>query len=359
MSRLDRYVGRIAVGAFAASLIFFLFLGVLVELLNNIARYADRAHELGLGGLEMAGQLAVHYARLAPVLLMTVMPFALVIACMFTVARLQHANEVVPMLFVGRSMQRILRPLLGLGVVAALAMAACWQWIVPPFAAELAKQETFLRSGAAVYKAVVHELVDLESQRFYAEEFDAAALRLRRVNLLVEAPQQADIWLVQAAAALWDPERGDWRLVDGWLHRRRSAVPVQWLERPDLTPSVLVQQSRDTVDPEHLSYTDLLELVRLRPNEPRIRLALHRHFTWPLANLLLLLLALPLAVHFERTGRTVRVLGAIGLCGAYMLVDLTCQSLGTREFVHPMVAAWVPTIVFGSLGVVLFGGMRT
>lgn len=359
MSRLDRYVGRIAVGAFAASLAFFLFLGVLVELLNNIARYADRAHELGLGGFELAGQLLLHYARFAPVLAMTVMPFALVIACMFTVARLQHANEIVPMLFVGRSMQRTLRPMLGLGVLAALATAACWQWLVPPFAAELVMQETFLRSGAAVYKAVVHEQGGVESQRFYAEEFDAAALRLRRVNLLVQAPQQADTWLIQAPAAQWDAARGDWRLTDGWLQRQRSAVPVQWLERPDLTPEVLVQQARDTVDPEHLSYTDLVELSRLRPNEPRIRLSLHRHFTWPLANLLLLLLALPLAVHFERTGRTARVLGAIGLCGAYMLVDLTCQSLGTREFVHPMVAAWVPTIVFGSLGIVMFGGMRT
>ena len=35
------------------------------------------------------------------------------------------------MLFVGRSMSRILRPTLLCGTVMALSMAACWQWVVP------------------------------------------------------------------------------------------------------------------------------------------------------------------------------------------------------------------------------------
>jgi lipopolysaccharide export system permease protein len=359
MTLLDRYVGRIALGAFAAALVFFLFLGVLVELLNNVARYAERAHELGYGGLDLAFYLALHYARFTPVLFMTVAPFALVIGCMFTVARLQHANEVVPMLFVGRSTQRILRPMFALAAATALTMAACWQWVVPAFAAELATHETFLRSGNTAYRAVVHEQLGVESQRFYAERFDPVARSLLHVNLLVESPQTGDSHLVRAREAVWDDERRDWRLIDGWLQRHRVATPHGWLERPDLTPAVLVGQARDTVEPEHLSYTDLAELARNRPNEPKVALALHRHFTWPLANVLLLLLALPLAVHFERRSRVGRVLAAIGLCGGYLLVDLTCQSLGTRGFVHPIVAAWVPPIVFGSLGIVLFGSTRT
>jgi lipopolysaccharide export LptBFGC system permease protein LptF len=42
-----------------------------------------------------------------------------------------------------------------------------------------------------------------------------------------------------------------------------------------------------------------------------------------------------------------------------MIFDLVCQSAGQRGMVHPVVAAWSPTIVFGSLGVVLFGSMKT
>ena len=126
-----------------------------------------------------------------------------------------------------------------------------------------------------------------------------------------------------------------------------------------MTPAVLLQQSRETVDPETMSYSDLVELIEARPNRADVRLALHRHITFPFANILLLLLALPMAVRYERGSRIDRILAAIAMCGGYFLVDLVCQRLGQREWLHPIVAAWTPTIVFGSLGVVLFGSTRS
>ncbi|MFM1872807.1 MAG: hypothetical protein RL398_2229, partial [Planctomycetota bacterium] len=48
-----------------------------------------------------------------------------------------------------------------------------------------------------------------------------------------------------------------------------------------------------------------------------------------------------------------------GLCGAYMLVDLVCQSLGGKGHLNPIVAAWTPTILFGALGITLFGSTKT
>lgn len=359
MRLLDRYVGRIALGAFGAALLFFLFLSILIDLLNNLTRYAERAAAQGLGGLDLALYLGFFYMKLVPVLVTTVTPFATVIACMFAVARLQHANEVVPMLFVGRSIHRILAPMLALGVGAGLAMAGCWQWVVPRVGAALATEASFLREDSTVQRSLVHELHGDQSQHFYAGQFDPLARSLRDVHLLVRGAHTDDVTLTTATMATWDEQQRDWRLVEGRQRRDRLEEPAQWLGRPDLTPAVLIQQGRDAIDPETLSYTDLLELTVTRPNRADVRLALHRHVTYPLANVLLLLLALPLAIFYERGSRVERVLAAIGLCGGYMLLDLTCQSLGQRSLLHPVVAAWTPAIVFGSLGVVLYGGTRT
>lgn len=358
MNKLDRYVGRIAAGAFGAALLFFLFLSILVDLLSNVSRYADRAFEHGFGGAELALYLALYYCKLIPVLFTTVTPFALVIACMFAVARLQHANEVVPMLFLGRSIHRVLAPMLLLAVGAGCGMAACWQWVVPQIGADLASAETFLKQGHEKLKSLVHERHD-KGEFFYVREFYPTEERLVLVHMVVQGELAADVTLTTAKGARWDEARRDWRLEGGVRQAQRLEEPQEWLGRPDLTPAVLLQQSRDTIDPESLSYTDLRQMVEARPNRPDIRLALHRHVAWPLANLLLLLLVLPLAVHYERGSRIERVLLAIGLCGGYMLVDLTCQSLGQKQLLHPVVAAWTPTIVFGSLGIVLFGSTRS
>jgi lipopolysaccharide export system permease protein len=366
MNRLDRYVGRIMLGAFGATLLFFLFLSILVDLLNNVGKYADRAAQEQLGGFDMAVRLLWYYGKLLPVLVTSVTPIATVIAGMFTVARLQHANEVVPMLFVGRSIHRVLRPILLVGCGAAGGMAACWQWVVPNVGAALASEEAFLRDGTVTIRSLVHEReVAGTAEYFYVKEFQPRERTMTDVRLLAQGVLAGEVRLVAAPAASWDDERQDWRLQAGVLSHARGGEPAQWLGRPDLTPAVLVRQSRDTIDPELLSYSDLVEMAAARPNRPDIRLALHRHVTYPLANLLFLLLTLPLAVFYERGGRFERVLAAIVLCGGYMLCDLTCQSLGNRvgadgaPMLHPVVAAWLPTIVFGSLGVVLTGGAKT
>jgi lipopolysaccharide export system permease protein len=361
VSTLDRYVARIVVGAFAGAMVFFVFLTVVVDLLNNVGKYADLARERGMGSLGLAYYLASYYVKMVPVTVTTAAPFASAIAGMFAVARLQHANEIVPMLFVGRSIHRILRPMVGLGVVAGLAMAACWQWVIPHVGADLATHRAFLDEGTAEYKFLVDERRGEPSQRFYVQQFRPSAPTRQMVGvcMLVQGTLAADAWLVMATAATWDAARGDWRLEGGERCRQHESEAQEWLERPDLTPAVLVQRARDTVEPDTMSYTELVDLAVARPHQVSVRLALHRHLTWPLANVLLLLLVLPMAVHYERGGRITRVLAAIGFCGGYLLLDLICQRLGARNLLHPIVAAWTPPIFFGALGTVLYGSART
>ncbi len=362
MTLLDRYVWRIVLGAFAAGQLFFLFLTVLVDLLNGLAKYAERAAGRGLGNFDLAVALASYYAKMVPVFFTMVTPFVAVVAGMFTVARLQSANEVVAMLFVGRSIRRILRPVLLCGALAGAAMGACWQWVVPQFGASLARDEAFLKEGRPVHKNLVHEMFSRdgvsEELRLQIAEFEPGTNTMRGIRMLTESLTGLDNTSVSADEAVWDEQRRDWRLTKGEIASQRGSRPLEWLDRSDLTPEVLVQRSRDAIVPDTLSYTELLELVRTRPNRPDFRYALHRHITYPLSCVLLLLLALPLAVNYERRSRLFRLLVAIGLCGGYSLVDLICQNLGLRGL-HPVVAAWSPVIVFGSLGVVLFGGTRT
>jgi lipopolysaccharide export system permease protein len=307
--------------------------------------------------MQLVGELGLYYLNMLPVLFTTVTPFVTVIACMFAVARLQNANEVVAMLFTGRSLHRVLGPMLMCGLVAGMSMAACWQWIVPHVGASVAAGEAFWR-GNTVQTNLVYELRSDVDQFLYVKEYDPIRKTMRGVRMLTETTLAIETTLTSAAGAAWDAKEKDWRLEAGLLTSRGRDTPQTWLQRPDVTPEILLQRSRDTIDPETLSYTDLVELATSRPTRADVRLALHRHFTYPLANVLLLLLALPFAIRYERGGRVERVLIAIALCAGYTVLDITCGSLGQRGL-HPVVAAWTPTILFGSLGVVLFGSIRT
>jgi len=360
MKKLDRYVGKIVLGAFIAALSFFMLITILVDLLTSLPRYAERSAAAGMGGFELTAYLGLRYLQMLPVVMTTVTPFATVVAAMFSVARLHNANEIVPMLFVGRSIHRVLRPILWCGVIAGTLMVVSWQWIVPHVGADLAASNTFLRESTSVQSGIVHERHEQDSQYFYAVKFDPDNETLEGAKLLVYGDLAADAVLISAPGATWDKDRGDWRLDQGRRTTKTGWGPIEWLGRPDLTPVVLMQSSRDSVDPSTMSYTELKSLIEERPNRNDLKLAFHRHITYPLANLLLLLLALPLAVRYERGSRISRLLAAIALCGGYMLTDLICQKLGQRQgMLHPIVAAWTPTILFGSLGIVMFSSTRS
>lgn len=360
MKKLDRYVGKIVLGAFVAALSFFMLITILVDLLTSLPRYAERAAAAGMGGFELAAYLGLRYVQMLPVVMTTVTPFATVVAAMFSVARLHNANEIVPMLFVGRSIHRVLRPILWCGVIAGAMMVVSWQWIVPHVGADLAASNTFLRESTSVQSGIVHERHEQDSQYFYAVKFDPEKETLVGAKLLVYGDLASDAVLVSAPGATWDKQRKDWRLDQGRRTTKTGWGPIEWLGRPDLTPVVLMQSGRDSVDPATMSYSELQSLIEERPNRNDLKLAFHRHITYPLANLLLLLLALPLAIRYERGSRISRLLAAIALCGAYMLTDLICQKLGQRQgMLHPIVAAWTPTILFGSLGIVMFSSTRS
>ncbi len=360
MNRLDRYVGKTVLGAFIAALAFFTLLVIIMDVLGNMPRYVRVAQEQELSSAGLALLMFDYYVVLLPVLLVSIVPFVTVIACMFALARLQHANEVVPMLFVGRPMRRVLRPMMLCGLLAALGMVACWQWVVPEVAPRFTQLTQQLNRGRSTQETLVDESPDgALMRRLYVGEFEPGKNTIRGVHMLVEAVLAADSVMITADSGVWDEEASDWRLENGWRETVENKQQIGFLGRPDLAPEVLLQRGRSQIEADAQSYTQLAETMALRSHRADVRLAFHRHITYPLANLILLMLALPLAVWFERGSRIERILMAIGLCGAYALFDLVCQSLGVRGYLHPVVAAWSPTIVFGSLGLVLFGGMRS
>ena len=141
---------------------------------------------------------------------------------------------------------------------------------------------------------LVHESHEEVSQYMYVLSYDPLNKRMLDVRLLIQGELESDATLVTATAGSWDEQRGDWRLEGGRSDRSDGGEGQDWLERPDVTPELLLQQSREKVDPETMSYTELAELIEARPNRADVRLALHRHITYPFANILLLLLALGL-----------------------------------------------------------------
>ncbi|MEO0480872.1 MAG: LptF/LptG family permease [Planctomycetota bacterium] len=362
IGRLDRYVLRTALTSYFAGLAFIMGMFILMHALTKLSSYAEKAERNGIGTFDFLSLFGEFYLYFLPVIFVTVAPFVTVIAGMFAVSRLMGDNEMAPMVFTGRSTIRILWPILGLAIFSAVAMGAVWEYVVPRTSEPM-----------SITQGILENRVDPENPRLTAENllvkirddgrkvdllvtsYDHYGQRFEGLKAVDRSDGIAGISELTARAARWSEEEGDW-ILEGGSRTRPGPVsrPVDRLGLPSVTPDLLFRLGKEDRETAQLGYSELRDLRKLRPKRSDYEIAYHAHITFPLANIVLLLLALPFAVNFERGSKIWRVLFAIGICATYLVCDLICQSLG-KSLVDPVVAVWVPPIVFGSFGVAFFG----
>jgi lipopolysaccharide export system permease protein len=79
----------------------------------------------------------------------------------------------------------------------------------------------------------------------------------------------------------------------------------------------------------------------------------------PLENLIVVLVAIPFALHAPRGGRLYGTGLAIGIMAAYLVLDRSARALGQADLLPPLLAAWSANVIFLGLGAALFLRSRT
>ncbi|HEY3379651.1 MAG TPA: LptF/LptG family permease, partial [Armatimonadota bacterium] len=86
---------------------------------------------------------------------------------------------------------------------------------------------------------------------------------------------------------------------------------------------------------------------------PHLAFYLHRKLAAPLAALVAVLLAIPLSLHFGRSGGYVGLLLSVVLAFFFIVTQQWTQILAETYRLHPVFAAWAPDALYGILGLVL------
>ena len=166
------------------------------------------------------------------------------------------------------------------------------------------------------------------------------------------------------AAMLKQPWHPDFMTVnaDGVRHvmgDKKVQTPVDVLEGFEFTPDLARTYRRARENPLELSFSEIQDLMQRDPDNVVYQTLWQYQLTFPLANLVLLLVGLPAMMAHERRRTTDRmVLGGL-LCLFYFGTDFVSRNLGLEGDLSPLLASWTPVLLFGSLGVVLFESMRT
>jgi lipopolysaccharide export system permease protein len=353
--RLDRYVAGIYLSCWTLSLVFFLGLFGVVDFFGNIGQLLGHVHDAGHG----ATVILRFYLVQLPTIFKEVAPFVMLMAALLAVLRLQRHNELTAMLLTGRSPRRVMAPVFLLTAVFTGLLVWVQESVAPRVAVEREQLEAFLLKDEPDWKINDVHMRDTRGRLVSAHGFHVASGVVDRLDVSgrdAEGRNES----ISGSNATWDEDTGGWRLQSGVREVRGlsggepiESGPVSFAAT-DLRPDDLRMEHTETFD---LSYAEVLDRSERYPASASYRLLRHYHVTYPLSVLLLVVLGVPLVLKRSARGSLVGLGAALLLCIAYMLVDTTVRDLGTHGFLNPVLAAWLPVILAGSLGVVLFDSL--
>jgi lipopolysaccharide export system permease protein len=365
---VDRYVGTLFLSSYATAFLLVVGLFLVLDMAGNIDEYVEPWPD---GSRAPASLIASYYVLQVPFVFLQIGPFVTLVAGLFTVSKLVKFNETVAVLAAGVSAQRLLAPLF----VAAVACGGVMFGLRELVTFEIANKRDAIKyvldnkSHDRVYRNLW--LRDLNGSVVRLAQFrpsygDPPVAEVRGLEAIVRSTKEYKRIEADRATYVELPSgRLGWRLegvrrVAGSETREHGLEQsFEMLEGFEFTPALALTFHRAHEHPLELSFREARDLGRRDPDNVVYQTLLQYFLTFPLANLVLLLVGLPVLMRHERGKGAEGLAAGSLLCVFYFCADFVFRDLGLRGSLDPLFSAWTPILFFGILGLALVDGMRT
>ena len=356
---IDRYLVREYLAFMGLGLAVAATLFVMVDLLQTLDRYLRLKPPLGY--------ILEHFVYRLPAALHLYLPVVMLVATIFLFLTLGRYHELTALKAAGISLYRVSSPILGLGLAIAIG-AGLFQELALPILNERGEEvdRVKIRGLAPRHLQSRHRLwVRSSDSRFYRVELlhpgtnDMFGVTILELDRDFRLTSRLDARRAHWTAAGWELSDGAYREIaaDGTVQTLPFASTAMDLndEMDDFTR---IQKPVNA-----MSFRELKEYIaRLEAAGFQIRkhlVELYAKLSFPLVNLVMVLVAIPLALQSPRGGRLFGIGLAIGVMAGYLVVHYVALAFARADLLPPLIAAWTANIIFMGIGVSLLLRART
>jgi len=357
---LDRYLIReqlvfMGIGLAVAAALF-----VVIDLLQTLDRFIRIKPPLVY--------VLEHFAYRMPAALHDGLPVVMLVATIFLFLALTRYHELTALKAAGLSLYRVSAPILLLGVGVAVG-AGLFQELLLPRLNELGDEVDRVKIRGQLPRHLQSR------ERLWLRTADSRFYRVELLN-----PGSADLYGVtvlevdrgtfrlqsrlDARLAHWTPD--GWELTDGAFREFGPGGEVQTV--PFVMTAIDLREDIDDFTKIHkpisaMSYRELKDYVeRLEATGFQVKkyaVELYSKISFPVVNLIMVLVAIPFSLQSPRGGRLFGIALAIAIMAGYLVVHYVALAFARADLLPPLLAAWTANIIFLGLGASLFLRART
>lgn len=380
MRILDRYIVRAFVFNYLLAVVVLVGMAILLDLIVNLDSFSKSASaSAATQAVHTSAGSAIwniidYYSYQSLVMFQTVSGAIPLLAAGFTMVRMTRHRELTAMLASGVSLLRVAVPV----VLVSLAFGALsWvnqEYIISqPFMVEkLLRRHDEVNVPVSRAQPIYFVQDPRDNSLLVAADYDGKKKEMTDVLIIQRDENGSPIGHISADTATWESPPGDvnpaWKL-HGVIQSddRLNAPPTsqffgkvneQWYQT-GLTPQQLdLMFRKKAVD--FLSTSQVRELAANSPpaNQPLLYKVMDLRVTQLLMNIVMLLIGIP----FLLTREPDRLVRSMFYCtvvsGVVFVTTFVIFQMGGTKL-DPLLAAWLPVLMFGPCAVMLLGTIKT
>jgi lipopolysaccharide export system permease protein len=367
----DRYLIARYLQIFAILFVSMFGLFVVIDGFSNLDEFQDHAK----GAFDLLFLMGTYYANRSTQFLDMCGPILTVVDAMVVFALLVRQSELHPILAAGVPAWRLLIPIILSTALVNALMCINQEFIIPHLANVLAPGRDDLFKGVIQ----IEPLTDPSTGIYInGDELSLNPQLIKNAEFVLPAPEIAQTpTSIRAAEALY--MHGTENHQAGWLLRNvdrpfsKLALAAEGLQRvhaleghpkeifivSDLPFDQLFNRLQSST---LLSTAELIYRLRspaFGQSTGRLSQTLHARLVRPLANLLAMLVSIPLILRKESRGLIANMAIACGVLAALLGISEGVAFCGRSGMMLPELSAWIPVIVTGMLFAWLTPHMQT
>ncbi|HLZ88988.1 MAG TPA: LptF/LptG family permease [Puia sp.] len=355
---LDRYILKKFIGTFVFTMLVLTSIAVVIDT-------SEKADDFVRSGLNAKQLIMLYYIGFIPFIMSMIYPLMVFIAVIYFSSKMAGRSEIIAILAGGVRFNRMLRPYLIGAVLLSLIFWFASQYFIP-------KANEIRTDFQAVYvdRNSSYNGDPYKNNNFYLRVDPTTFVGFRyydtlnktATNFFMQKLRGNKVYYnVRAESVRWDPAKKDWKLttvvertIDGLketlkkldtLHVNLNVQPKE-LRRDDYL--------KDKLTTPELQQFIHMEEVRGSEGLNTFKVELYHRDATPFSVIIMALIGAIIASRKIRGGSGLHLAVGIVLAAIFVVMDRFAVTFSTKGDLPPMLAAWLPNIIFSGVACVLY-----
>lgn len=354
MRILDRYILNQFLKTFIIILLSFSVLFLVIDISDRLPRLLRKDAAIN--------DILLYFLLRIPYLMVLSAPVIILLTGLFVMNTLSKYNESIAIRAAGISILRMVTPILWFGFFFSILIMIFGDIFLPKV--EEYRQFVYtekiknMKVEDKKMRSHIHYLGQ-DNNLYYIGFFDGYRNILKTIDISKYEEKKGILKRkITSTDAVWKNDKWYFQNCDIRKFENNILVGMESydsvvLPEVDVTPIDFVKSAKEPLSMNFFELKEYIErLKKIGEKYSKELVELNLKISFPFANLIILLFSVPLVSTSSR-GKGRGLVFAIGLlvCFLYLSALRISQSLGYNEVLSPLFAAWLPNIIFATVGI--------